>query len=110
MMTDEFLHAVHEHLSRGTTVVLEFGVQTIHKREQRHLERPNNARRIERWLDALNAEGVPYELSFIYGLPDQTLDSFRQSLEWAERKCSEHRRRQAVCRFFPLMLLRGTRP
>lgn len=108
MMTDEFMHAVLE-LSRTAHVVLEFGVQTVHKNELRLIERPSNAKRIERWLDQLNAEGVPYEMSFIYGLPEQTLDSFRYTLEWAERKCSDHRDSQAIARFFPLMLLRGTR-
>ena len=108
MMSDEFVQAVLE-LSRTAHVVLEFGVQTIHRNEQALIQRPNNARRIERWLNILNAEGVPYELSFMYGLPEQTLDSFQRTLEWAERKCSDHRDGQAVSRFFPLMLLRGTR-
>jgi radical SAM superfamily enzyme YgiQ (UPF0313 family) len=108
MMTDEFVQAVLE-LSRTAQVVLEFGVQTIHRNEQRLIERPNNARRIERWIDQLNEEGIPYELSFMYGLPEQTLDSFRRTLEWAQLKCSKHRYGMAVARFFPLMLLRGTK-
>ena len=108
MMSDDFVHKVLD-LSRTADVVLEFGVQTIHRKEQRLIDRPNNMRRIERWIDQLNSEGVPYELSFMYGLPEQTLDSFQRTLEWAERKCSEHRDGKAIARFFPLMLLRGTR-
>ena len=108
MMSGDFVQAVLE-LSRTAHVVLEFGVQTIHRNEQALIERPNNARRIERWLNVLNSEGIPYELSFMYGLPEQTLDSFRRTLEWAESKISDHREAQAVSRFFPLMLLRGTR-
>lgn len=108
MMTDEFVQAVLD-LSRTAQVVLEFGVQTIHGNEQRLIERPNNARRIERWVDQLNDEGIPYELSFMYGLPEQTLDSFRRTLDWAQLKCSNHRGGRAVARFFPLMLLRGTK-
>ena len=108
MMTNEFVDRVLD-LSRTCEVVLEFGVQTIHRNEQHLIERPNNARRIERWIDQLNAEGVPYELSFMYGLPEQTLDSFRRTVDWAEGKCSEHRGAKAIARFFPLMLLRGTR-
>ena len=108
MMTDEFVQAVLD-LSRTAQVVLEFGVQTIHRNEQRLIERPNNARRIERWVDQLNDEGIPYELSFMYGLPEQTLDSFRRTLDWAQLKCSNHRDGRAVARFFPLMLLRGTK-
>ena len=108
MMSDEFVDEVLE-LSRSADVVLEFGIQTIHRGEQVPIERPNNAKKIERWLARLNSDGVPYELSFIYGLPEQTLDSFRQTAEWAERKCTDHRMGQAVSRFFPLMLLRGTK-
>lgn len=85
MMSDDFLRAVLG-LSRSANVVLEFGVQTIHKNEQRLIERPNNLKRCNKWLELLNAEGVPYEMSYIYGLPDQTLDSFRRTLEWAEHK------------------------
>lgn len=108
MMSDDFVEAVLE-LSRTADVVLEFGVQTIHRVEQRQIERPSNMRRIDRWLECLNLHGVPYEISFIYGLPEQTLDSFKRTLEWAERKCSDHRDSRAAARFFPLMLLRGTR-
>lgn len=108
MMSDEFMQAVLD-LSVTARVVLEFGVQTIHRKEQRLIERHNNARRVEHWLEILNAEGIPYELSFMYGLPDQTLDSFRHTVDWAEQKCSDHRDSKAVSRFFPLMLLRGTK-
>jgi hypothetical protein len=107
MISDDLVHAVLD-LSRTANVVLEFGVQTIHKNEQRLIERPSNQKSIEKWLAILNAHGVPYELSFIYGLPEQTLDSFRRTLEWAEHKCSNHASSRAVARFWPLMLLRGT--
>ena len=108
MMSDAFVRAVLD-LSRSADVVLEFGVQTIHSNEQRLIERPSNARRMNRWLDQLNAEGVAYEISFIYGLPEQTLDSFYRTVEWAEDKLSSHKDSRAVARFYPLMLLRGTR-
>jgi radical SAM superfamily enzyme YgiQ (UPF0313 family) len=108
MVNAAFVQAVVA-LSRTATVVLEFGIQTVHRNEQKLVDRPSNMKRIERWLGVLNAEGVLYEMSFIYGLPEQTLDTFRGTLEWAEHICSAHRHPGgAVIRFFPLMLLRGT--
>lgn len=107
MMSDSLVRAVLD-LSRTANVVLEFGIQTIHSNEQRLIERPSNAKSIERWLSILNENGIPYEMSFIYGLPEQTLDSFRRTLEWAEQKCSGHSSSKAIARFWPLMLLRGT--
>ena len=108
MLTPEFIDAVNE-LRRSARVVLEFGVQTIHRSEQRHIERPNNAVRIQYWLDRLNAEGVPYELSFMYGLPAQTIQSFHSTVEWATRQIDAHAGADARALFFPLMLLRGTK-
>ena len=75
----------------------------------RLIERPNNRKRISYWLDRLNADGVPYELSFIYGLPTQTLSSFHETVEWASKVRDAHATREARALFFPLMLLRGTR-
>lgn len=108
MLTPEFLDAVNE-LRTSARVVLEFGVQTIHKDEMRLIERPNNRKRISYWLDRLNADGVPYDLSFIYGLPTQTLGSFHETVEWASKVRDAHATRDARALFFPLMLLRGTR-
>lgn len=107
MMTNEFVRSVLE-LSRTADVVLEFGVQTIHRNEQLLVDRPNNMRRVERWIEHLNSAGVAYELSFMYGIPDQTLSSFKRTVEWAEDKCSTHCTGKAAAKFFPLMLLRGT--
>ena len=107
MMTDEFLMAVLE-LSRTALVVLEFGVQSIRKAEQKVIDRPCNMRKMEYWLECLNKNGVAYEMSFIYGLPMQTAASFIQTTEWANSFICQHSTSQAVARFFPLMLLRGT--
>ena len=108
MMTPAFSDAVAR-LRDTADVTLEFGVQTIHKGEQRHIDRPNNARKVRHWLDRLNKDGTPYELSFIYGLPAQTLDSFKRTHEWATSVCDAHASGRAVAKFFPLMLLRGTK-
>ena len=45
---------------------------------------------------------IPFEISLIFGLPNQTVESFKSSVQWAlDRKPSK-------CLAFPLMLLRGT--
>lgn len=87
----------------GLDARLEFGLQTIHDNESRAVSRKNNLPRVEKAISELNARQIPYEVSLIYGLPLQTLDSFRASVEW----CSE--RGVPRVRAWPLMLLRGTK-
>jgi radical SAM superfamily enzyme YgiQ (UPF0313 family) len=108
MMTEEFLDAVCE-LHHTADVVLEFGIQTIHKGEWKYIQRPNNWKKVEKWIDRLNEVGIPYELSFIYGLPAQTLSSFYRTVEWAQLTTQAHSTGRARAFFFPLMLLRGTK-
>jgi histone acetyltransferase (RNA polymerase elongator complex component) len=81
---------------------LEFGLQTVYDDEARAVGRPNRIDKVEAVIDSLNARGIPYEVSLIYGLPLQTLDSFRMSVDW----CLE--RGVPRVRAWPLMLLRGT--
>lgn len=96
-VNDEFLDAV---LSLNAT--LEFGMQTANKAEALAVGRPNNMGKVEAVIDNLNCRRIPYEVSLIYGLPLQTLDSFRRSVDWLLQ-------RGVPCiRAWPLMLLRGT--
>jgi radical SAM superfamily enzyme YgiQ (UPF0313 family) len=81
---------------------LEFGLQTVHDDEARAVGRPNRIDRVESVIAELNARRIPYEVSLIYGLPLQTLDRFRRSVDW----CLE--RGVPRVRAWPLMLLRGT--
>ena len=83
-------------------VCLEIGLQTIHEREAAAIQRRNHLGKVERVLDQLQRRGIAHEVSIIYGLPGQTLDSFRQTVSW----CVE--RRVPVIKAFPLLLLRGT--
>lgn len=87
---------------RALNVVLEFGLQTVHPSEWSVVRRGNNLRRIDDAITALHAAGLSFEVSLIYGLPTQTLNSFRATVTW----CLE--RRIPVIKAFPLMLLRGT--
>jgi radical SAM superfamily enzyme len=53
-------------------------------------------------LPELNARGIAYEISLIYGLPLQTLDTFKESIDFV----LNHSCNNLVA--YPLMLLRGT--
>jgi radical SAM superfamily enzyme YgiQ (UPF0313 family) len=94
---DEFLGLVSE-----LDVKLEFGLQTIHKDEGRAVDRINNMRFVNKWLDRVNELGIDYEITIIYGLPNQTLESFEETVDWCLKK------EVPVIKAFPLMLLRGT--
>ena len=96
-LDEEFLEAC-----TGLNVRLEFGLQTIHEREARAVDRANKMEKVEEGIRQLHARGIPYEISIIFGLPEQTLGSFRETIDFCLR------RRVPTLKAFPLMLLRGT--
>jgi len=83
-------------------VRLEFGLQTIHKKELLAINRPNNMTKVTNILNELNARKTNYEVSIIFGLPHQTLGSFKETVDF----CLQNK--VPVLKAFPLMLLRGT--
>jgi radical SAM superfamily enzyme YgiQ (UPF0313 family) len=83
-------------------VVLEFGLQTIHPIEMKAIRRKNHMANVEAVIADLHRRGIRFEVSLIYGLPEQTLASFQASVDW----CVD--RRVPTLQAFPLMLLRGT--
>jgi len=83
-------------------VCLEIGLQTIHEQESEAIQRRNHLGKVERILGQLRCRGIDHEVSVIYGLPGQTLESFKETVAW----CIE--RRVPVIKAFPLLLLRGT--
>lgn len=83
-------------------VCLEFGLQTIHEDEGRSVDRRNNVARVDQTLAAVRERGIAHEVSLIFGLPHQTLASFKASVDWCLA------RRVPVLKAFPLLLLRGT--
>ena len=83
-------------------VHLEFGVQTIMKDEYKAIRRPNNVRMIKSLMGELNDRDISYEISLIYGLPNQTLDSFRRSVDFVRGNGCDN------VTAYPLMLLKGT--
>lgn len=97
MITDEFLDAL-----TGLNVTLEFGLQTAIAAEGTAIKRPNNMAKVEAVIGKLHERAIDFEVSLIYGLPLQTLESFRESVSW----CRE--RQVPRIKAWPLMLLRGT--
>lgn len=87
----------------GLDVHLEFGLQTIHQSEMRAVDRRQSVERFGGLIDLLHRERRSFEVSLIYGLPEQTLESFRETVHWCLR------RRVPIIKAFPLVLLRGTK-
>ena len=103
MVKEVFLEKAEQMMKRnGATVVLEFGVQTIIKDEQCAINRLNNLKQAEVVLSECRRRGIPFEISLIFGLPRQTLESFKLSVAWAKSQSP------TKLLAFPLMLLRGT--
>ena len=104
-ITARFLDAVER---SAADVTLECGVQTFNAAELDLIGRVRGAsaeatvRKVDEKLALLRERGVPFEISLIYGLPGQSMDSFKRSLERAHRSGAQR------VDAFPLMLLRGT--
>ena len=89
-------------LVERTNSYLEFGLQTVIEREYKKINRPNNIAHLSALFNHLNKRNIEFEVSLIYGLPLQTLDSFKKSVEFLLKNgCSK-------IFAFPLMLLKGT--
>jgi radical SAM superfamily enzyme YgiQ (UPF0313 family) len=86
----------------GLNVTLEFGLQTTVEAEYRAIKRPNHMEIVCNRIRQLQQRQIDFEVSLIYGLPNQTLDSFNASVDW----CLQ--RHVPRLRAWPLMLLRGT--
>ncbi len=101
MIKDEFLEQI-EKLNRTAHVVLEFGLQTIHPNEAKIIQRPNNIKKIEQVLNETKKRNIATEVSLIFGLPQQTIQSFRASVQFCKSLLVP------TIYAYPLMLLRGT--
>ena len=101
MVNDEFLDVV-EALNKTGNVVLEFGLQTIHRNEEVHIQRPNNKKRIKRVLSETYRRKIACEISLIFALPEQTVESFQDSIDF----CKSYQ--VSVILAYPLRLHRGT--
>ncbi len=101
MIKPEFLDSIQT-LNNTARVVIEGGIQTIHKNEQKIIDRPNNMKLLESNLREAKRRGIEVEVSLIFGLPGQTVKSFQESVDF----CKEMGANKIFA--FPLMLLRGT--
>lgn len=82
---------------------LEFGIQTFDDTESRNIDRNNKIPDMHKVLNEINNRNISYEVSLIYGLPGQTLDSFQRSIETCQKLgCND-------IKAYPLMLLQGTK-
>jgi radical SAM superfamily enzyme YgiQ (UPF0313 family) len=97
LLNEDFLAAASQ-----LNITLEFGLQTIHEAESSAINRRNHMVKVERWLEQVRQLKINHEVSLIFGLPEQTLSSFKESVDWCLR------RKVPVIKAFPLMLLRGT--
>lgn len=97
LVTPDFLDAAQMLDTR-----LEFGLQTIHATEGAAIDRANDVEKVDCALAEVRRRAIAHEVTLIFGLPEQTVDSFLCSVRW----CLE--RRVPVIKAFPLMLLRGT--
>lgn len=102
MVKDEYIQACQRLQEGGAKVVLEVGIQTIHRQETKMIHRPNNLLKIKEWAAKLRENDIPFEISLIYGLPVQTLQSFKENVAFAQDLGPT----KLVA--WPLMLLRGT--
>lgn len=90
-------------LASKLNVILEFGLQTIIKDEYEIIKRKNKKEKVSNLLNKLNEQKIMYEVSLIYGLPKQTVNSFITSINFLK----EHNCQKIIA--YPLMLLAGTK-
>ncbi|XP_068757270.1 uncharacterized protein [Montipora capricornis] len=92
----------------GADVLLEFGVQTLDPEELVHIDRVRNAntrnlaKKVLEKLALVNQRKIKHEISLIFGLPLQTVQSFQNTIHQL------HEKTDGSLVAFPLMLLRGT--
>ncbi|RIA90776.1 hypothetical protein C1645_737608 [Glomus cerebriforme] len=86
----------------NTNIQLEFGIQSIIKQESLIIQRMNNLKSVKENSLLLRKNNIKFEISLIYGLPYQTVESFKKSIEFVKDLGAEN----VVA--WPLMLLRGT--
>lgn len=83
-------------------VHLEFGIQTIHENEYKVINRLNDIEKIKKAMCLLKERNISYEISIIYGLPNQTVSSFSQTIDLIQSYGCQN------LTAYPLMLLKGT--
>jgi len=83
-------------------VSLEFGLQSILPEELAALNRTEDIDHAKKVMTILKAASIPYSVSLMYGIPNQTVDSLRRSVTYLLTNGCQN------VNVFPLMLLPGT--
>ena len=78
MVNDEFLDVV-EALNKTGNVVLEFGLQTIHRNEEVHIQRPNNKNRIKRIIRDVSPKDCVRNIINLCIARDKPLNRFKKA-------------------------------
>jgi len=97
-INEEFLK-----LCSQLNVHLEFGLQTADVYESRMIDRGNSMNKVAKSIALIQKWQQPFEVSLIYGLPGQTISSFKASIDYLQGKGVDN------IKAFPLMLLEGTK-
>ena len=100
LISDEFLD-----LCRKLNCILEFGIQDIDSKITQIVNRRQDIKTINEIVSKLNSNHIKHELSFIIGLPYQTVDSVKNDIQWIKENVDE---RNCIVYFNRLMLLPGT--
>ena len=104
MINDDFLNRlIMLQELNNAQIILECGIQTVIKDEMKIIKRHNNLKKVEQVTKQLNDRHIPFEISIIYGLPKQTVDSFEKTIEYCQTVLKPNK-----INAWPLMLLRGT--
>ncbi len=99
----EFLDEEQAELYAELGCTLQIGLQTAHPEVARNIGRPFSPEKFQEKLLPLHEYAVPYGLDLIYGLPGDSLEGFRESLDFALFCAPNH------LDIFPLSVLPGTR-
>ena len=83
-VNENFLENIENIKGNGGHVVLELGLQTVHRNEWRLIDRPNNLSSVRKVLTETRKRNISTEVSLIFGLPGQTFDSFKQSVDFCK--------------------------
>jgi hypothetical protein len=99
----ELLDAEQARLFAELTCSLQLGLQSADPEVAGNVGRKFNRDEFVKKIDLLNSSGAIFGFDFIYGLPNDTLEKFRDGLEFAFSLYPNH------LDIFPLSVLPGTR-
>lgn len=104
------LEAKADYIDRRTVSLLgrlncsvQIGLQSVHQQVLKTIHRPLDLEVLTEKVHLLEAEGIVYGFDLIYGLPEDSYQGFRASIDTALKLSPNH------IHIFPLAILPGTR-